>query len=228
MIVESVQTHVVQYGMEDQLILTALIDNETGQEAAYEDLYYWGTLNKFPVVEVFDKSVGDVVTEDRKNKEGYVLTWDRPGESPLKVKVKHDTFLALQKISHAATPKNILQAFLDGQERQVEEWGAESNGEIGAYVRRWSAEFQAQFGRALTYTAHMVRNAESRYTTRKDFAEFFNLPEHRDYAPAAFAMIDRKPKDMVSKTLWRVVKKITDSVTDRPAYVADEDDGDQE
>lgn len=228
MICESVQTHVVHYDTGDHLVLTALVNKDTGAEAPYEDLFYWGTLNKFKVVDIFDKTLGDTLSEDRKNKEGYVLTWDRgPSVPPLKVKVKHETFLALQKIAHAATPKNILEALSGDNPQVVEEWSSETNGEVGAYVRRWTAEFRGQYGHILNHAVQIVRAAEIRYSERKGFAEFFNVKENAFYAPLAFAMLDRKSKEQVAKITWKLVGRQVEGVTDAPVYAAEDDDGEE-
>lgn len=228
MIAESVQTHVVHYNTGDELVLTALINKETGAEAPYEDLYYWGTLNKFKVAEIFDKTVGDTLAEDRKNKEGYVLSWDRgPLSPPLKVKVKHETFLALQKIAHAATPKNILEALSGDNPQLVDDWSSETNGEVGAYVRRWTAEFRAQYGHILNNAIQLVRAGEMRHSERKLIANFFNTRENVFYAPLTFAMLDRKSKEQVAKTAWKLVAKQVTGVTDAPVYVAEDDDGEE-
>lgn len=205
MIAESVQRHVVHYGAEDHLVLTALINNETGEEAAYEDLYYWGTLNDIAVVDIYDKTVTTVISEDRSNKEGYVLNWPRPGHTPLKVKVKHDTFLALQKIAHSASPKNILQAMTEGKDDQVDEWSKETNGEIGAYVRRMANKYREMYGNVLMQSVHIVSNAEMRFKSRKEIADFFNSKQHKEFAPVAFAMLDRRSPPDVSKIVWKLV-----------------------
>ena len=203
MICQEVQTHVVYYDTQDQLVLLALINNETGEEASYENLHYWGTLNEINVVDQYDKTLGTVLNEDRPNTEGYVISWPQAGREPLKIKIKHESFLALQKIVHTATPKTILQALYDGRENEIDKWMTTPSNELNQFVRGWFSRFTSTFGAIMVSASEILVNARLRCTTRKEVAEFFLNDENKFYSTVCFAMLDSKD---FKKAIWKVIK----------------------
>lgn len=208
MICQEVQTHVVRYTTEDQLVLLALINNETGEEASYESLHYWATLNELNVVDIYDKTLGTVLNEDRPGTEGYVLSWPCEGQTPLKIKIKHDSFLTLQKIVHNATPKTILEALIEGREGDVEAWMHTSSDDLNQFVRGWFSRFTSAYGNIMVDASQILINAKMRCTTRKEIAEVFLTEDHKYFAPVCFAMLDGKD---FKKTVWKMLKDILES-----------------
>jgi RNA ligase len=226
MICQEVQTHVVHYDSADHLALLALVYTETGEEMSYDLLCLWAAANHMPLVEKFNKSVGDVLAEDRPNKEGYVLSWPRTGTSPLKVKVKHETFLAMQKIAHAATPKNILDALCEGQDELIETWAASANPEIASFVRGHAARFRGKYMETLGIAAGMAQTALTRYGTRKEQAGFLTQDNgHRFYSVISFAILDSKSPKTIRDIVWKVTKTILEEeVSDTPIVGIDDED----
>lgn len=229
MICQEVQTHVVHYKEDDHLALTALVNIETGEELNYDSLCVWAAGNNVPVVEKFDKTVGDVLAEDRQNKEGYVLSWPRPGETPLKVKVKHETFLAMQKIAHAATPKAILGALCEGQDEQIDLWSASANPEIASFVQGHATRFRKKYLETLSIAAGMAQVARNKYGSRKDQAAYLTQDDgHRFYSGIAFALLDLKAPETIRKAVWKVAKiLLADELSDKPAVGVDEEDAEE-
>lgn len=225
MICQSVQRHVVSYDIPDQLILLALINNETGEEMDYNEVYHYAYLNGLKTADIYSKTVGDVLNEDRENKEGYVLSYPRPGKTPLKLKVKHETFLKLQKIVHAATPKSIMEALVDGNRDLIETWIKSASPELSSFVEDWTARIIEVYGRILNNSNKLVQNARLRNYERKECAQFFLLEENKDYAAVCFALLDRKdPKPIV----WKLVKEVFQDELHRPVMgdpEGDDDDG---
>jgi len=226
MICQEVQTHVVHYSETDHLALLAMVNIETGEEMDYDNLSVWAAGNSIPVVEKFDKSVGDVLAEDRPNKEGYVLSWPRPGTSPLKVKVKHETFLAMQKIAHAATPKSILDALCEGQDELIATWTASANPEIASFVQGHASRFRGKYMETLGIAAGMAQTARMRYGTRKDQAEFLTQDNgHRFYSGIAFALLDSKAPETIRKAVWKVTRTLLEEeLSDEPVVGIDDED----
>lgn len=205
MICQGVQRHVVSYDIPDQLILLALINNETGEEADYNTVYHYAYLNGMKTAEIFNKTLGDVLNEDRHNKEGYVLSYRRPGQAPLKIKVKHETFLKLQKIVHAATPKSILEALTEGNAELIQTWIDSASPDLSSFVSKWSTTLINAYGRVSLAAKNLVVNARLRDYTKKEAAEFFLLRENKTLAPICFAMWDGKDTKPV---IWKLVEKI--------------------
>ncbi len=225
MICQSVQRHVVFYDMPDQLILLALINTETGEEASYDEVYYYAGLNGLKAADLFAKSVGDVIEEDRENKEGYVLSWPRAGQTPLKIKVKHETFLKLQKIVHAATPKAVLEALMDRDFTTIETWKASAAPELAEFVERWSNALCESYGRILAKAKRIVdAGLMSHQGNRKEIAAYFLQPDNRYYSKICFTMLDGKDP---SRPAWALVQdEFKDELT-RPVMGDPYDDADE-
>lgn len=217
MICQAIQTHVVLYDIPDQLILTALINNETGEELDYNTLYHYAKLNGLNVVEIYnfqnDDSVRAALKQDRPNKEGYVASWPRLGQPPLKVKFKHQTFLKLQKIVHAATPKKILEALTNKDYEVLQTWEDGLSFELAEYVRGWRDKFTEAYSRVLLFSKTTTQHLLERYQTRKQMASFIFSPlkpDTKKYSSVIFAMLDGQEKlernlENVSKAAWKIV-----------------------
>lgn len=203
MICQSVQYHVVHYSLADQLVLIGLINNETGEELFESALQYWGDKNKIATATHYFKSVGQVLQEDRPNTEGYVLSWYRQGQTPLKVKVKHETFLELQKIAHAATPKYIFEALKEERLDDLFKWQNTVNEELNHRVRDLVSKLQGRYGEILTSSMSALYHARMRYVSRKDIAEYLINAEGVEES-VVFAMLDSKDHKQV---IWRIIEK---------------------
>jgi RNA ligase len=199
---EQVQHHVVHYGGPGKLVLTALINNDTGEEAGYNRLYYWAKRNGTEVVDIYGKTIADVTTEDRPNHEGYVLSYPVSGAPPLKVKIKHENFLAMQKIIHSATPRAILDALENNRHDQITAWVKGVPGPVTDWIQDWVDRFSMAHNRAASEAFLQYIKTGAAVNTRKEFAEIVikTVPK---LAPICFAMLDRKNYD---KQVWRVVR----------------------
>lgn len=230
MICQSVQRHVVYYEEPDHLVLLALIKNDTGEELAYNEVYHYAFLNGIRAVDIFHKgSAATYAAEDRDNKEGYVLSWGRPGQPPLKVKVKHQTFLKLQKIVHSATPKAILEAYMNREYDLVRSWEESASPELGAFVKEWSGKFTAMYGRLLNSAKTVVDSAQMQFDNRKDVAAYFLNDENKEYSGLLFAMYDSRDPDKstdYTKPAWKLVEKQYEEELNRPVMGDPDDDGD--
>ena len=73
-----------------------------------------------------------------------MLSWPRAGQPPLKIKVKHPSFLDLQKVVHAATPKAILDALRNGNVNLLNTWIGQTNDQLGQWVQSLGRQVQRQ------------------------------------------------------------------------------------
>lgn len=221
-IAESVQHHVVHYNGREELVLIAIINNETGEELSQSLLRSWAACNGIRYAETYDKkSLGDVLNEDRKNAEGYVLSWPRIAAPPLKVKVKHPSFLDLQKVVHAATPKAILEALMAGNIDLLNTWIGQTNDQLGQWVQGWVVKFNFKYGNILLKSKLTVDTGLSRYETRKEFAEYIlgesKTKEHTN-ASVCFAMLDKKDHKPL---IWKAVEDFFDGELSQPFALID-------
>jgi RNA ligase len=149
MIAEEVNHHVVHYGLEASgLYLIALINNETGEELNAVSRCLWADVNGIPYIPLETISIEQALAENEKNAEGYIFAWDRPGTTPLRVKVKFADFLALQRLVHHTGPKEILdylrrpelRCYLDEALDPVR-----SHPEFIKYTEKWIERFKSAY-----------------------------------------------------------------------------------
>lgn len=207
-IAESVQHHVVHYGGLEQLVLITLVNNDTGEEMTWKEVASLALQNGFTVVDEYPKkSLGDVINEDRKNREGYVLSWPVAGKPPLKIKVKHESFLALQKIVHAATPKAILEALSSKNVDVLNTWIGQTNDQLGMWVKEWVTKFNFRYANILLKCKLTTNTALSKCETRKEFAEYVNAEASKFdfvYPSVCFAMLDDRDHQRI---IWKFVEQ---------------------
>ncbi len=228
MICQCVQRHVVSYNVPDQLVLLALINNETGEELSYNELYHWGYLNGLKVADIYNKNLTDAIEDDRENKEGYVLSYPRVGQAPLKIKVKHATFLKLQKIVHAATPKTIYEALSNKQYTAIETWLTGSPEDLQQQISDVIADLNQKYWNILSLAIETLLIGKRDEPTRRGFAEYVHsTPETKRVAPVVFAMVDDKPH---THLIWKIIGQELEPEYSKPftgyGFDNEEDDGD--
>jgi tRNA splicing ligase len=141
-ICQEIQPHVIKYP-EDGLFLIGLIKLDTGEEISWDELYSYGFKNRINIPSQVHNHVDYLFEMDSSEFEGVVLTYDRPGQSPFKVKVKFPTFLKNRKEFYAEL------------KRQEDP--------------RKSEDYLIIF----TEASNLLRDALAVCTTRKEFADFF-------------------------------------------------------
>lgn len=217
MICQDVQTHVIRYGKESEgLYLLALIKNSTGEELGIHELETLGRDYRIPVVEHaywhgLESSAHETLTTKNSSYEGYVLSWPRPGQTPLRVKMKTIPFLRLQRLLHHTRPKHILEALRDPAFRpQLDEWLSEQEApQFVEFVKHWKDKLETSFKEIQAQVCLMygtVMGELGAGATRKDYALRFK--EH-PYAPVLFAMLPAKDKQPeYGPIIWKMLEPL--------------------
>jgi RNA ligase len=159
-ICQEIQPHVIKYE-KDGLVLLSFVKITTGEELDRKSLELYADRNSLK--EAFLSTcptLEDALTGDTDVFEGYVATYNLPGQAPFKLKIKFPTFLKNRK------------AFYEEQRLKAEPAKTDKYVEI--------------FNHAST----ILRDALVSCTTRKEFAEFFNTEENKKYSQICFAMMD--------------------------------------
>lgn len=134
---------VVDYPFEG-LVLLGCVNNETGEELPYDELQsVWAKIAGYSadnrpwirLVKSHRMSVDDCLISDKKNFEGFVLTYPRPGTWPVKVKVKLDDYRRLHKLITGVTPQQIWKALHD----PMAPW---LDGQIPDHFREWAMKWR--------------------------------------------------------------------------------------
>lgn len=196
---ESVQHHVVHYG-KDRLVLLALINIETGFESALDRPY--ALRNHLEYVDEPPIGLDAAINADGPNIEGFVATWHRPGQPPLKVKIKHPTFLKYQKILHKASPKTVLELLKMGDQGTIDNWVTSAPKHIAVVIDQWQGMFKNTYEHLRSMSASILTEALKTCTTRKEFAFFFLEEQNKFFAPVCFAMLDEHKHQEV---IWKII-----------------------
>ena len=196
---------VLDYGKTDDIILLAVIDNETGEEY---DIYDDRVNPGFRPVQEHEEFDGKTFRQLQKmnvnNEEGYVLRY----ENGFRVKVKFKEYVRLHALITNVTPKRIWENLMNGDslEELIDSIPDESFDWIKDEISRLKKEYNDTEVLAInTYN----KLEEELFGTpfrvhRKRFAQtVFENKETARIAHVLFAMLDGKEH---SKIIWSLLK----------------------
>jgi T4 RnlA family RNA ligase len=195
---------VVNYGALEDVILTAIIDTQTGENLPLTDV-------GFPIVkeyknitftdDAFDKECKNktcflctLKDLEEANREGFVIQY----KSGLRYKVKFEDYMRIHRIVTQVSNINIWEylaakmpfdEMLDRVPDEFYDWVKATSEDLKAQFEAIAAECQADF----------KANAEN-FETRKEAAAYFLTCR---YPSVLFKMLDGKPYDDV---IWKLIR----------------------
>ena len=176
---------VIDYGLTEDLILLAVIDNETGLDEPLQDL-------GLPIVKRYD-GINDLhilKTLEQDNKEGFVVKFS----SGFRVKVKFEEYVRLHRILTQISSKNIWEYLSTNQ--PFEQILERVPDEFYDWVKKVSGEILSQYQMIEDYCKAHFKILPS----RKETALYFQTLQH---SSVLFAMLDGKD---YSSIIWKKVK----------------------
>jgi hypothetical protein len=123
----------------------------------------------------------------------------------LKVKVKHEEFLKLQRIAHYTTPQVVYEYCRDGRTDLIDEAIKYASPWLSSQVKEWVTNYQDAHDSLTTEARRLVKEALHMFTERKEFARYFNLHANVYYAPICFNILDEKDYKV---TAWKLVEPV--------------------
>ena len=213
---------VIDYKERQELVLLAVIDNETGQEYSTESLESVATKLGFNTPLNFQLTLEQAraasLGDGKCDEEGYVLTWYRDGVPPFRLKMKFIEYLRLHRIVTGVSPKRIWEVLATEQSSELQEYLNHSTPWFAAFAKKWVKAMQAEYDR-LHGEAHTrfqcaqimlkddsQRNWDTPHSIRKAYAERFTTPENKQYSSILFAMLDGK---QIAPVIWKMVRRMT-------------------
>jgi len=173
-ICQEVQPHVIKYA-QDHLVLLSFVKVETGEELDIPSSNEYALKNELGRAWIYtNHTLANALTDDYSDFEGYVATYNRPGQTPLKLKIKFPTFLKNRKAFY--------------EELRLKEKPQDTD----------------KYAELFTEASTMLRDALVSCTTRKEFAEFFQksnpkltpvcfaMMDERDHKKVIWRIIDRQ------------------------------------
>jgi len=202
---------VVKYNFSG-LVLLALVNIETGEEAERSMLEHYADINEMRVVEQFHRPLAECVDEDDPNEEGYVAAWPRPGTTPLRVKIKYATYCTLHKLLTQTNAVTVWEMLRDGLDLTTltKDVPAEFRGWIDGLEKRFLGEFKAIENNALA--AMLAYPGEKNITDPADKKAFalYVTGNHKAVAPIMFAMVEGKKYEPI---IWKQIRPRSDEKT---------------
>jgi RNA ligase len=209
---------VVNYDFEG-LVLLALVNNETGEEADRATTKIIADKMGVRLAPIHNISWKDARSKsldaDTQNFEGYVLVWRRFGMTPFRLKVKYVDYLRLHRMVSGVSAKAIYRALSDpAYKGELNEWVNESTPWFSKFVNKWvrglttrhdEIEHRAKIVFENVKQQALDAAAEGTLWTRKQWAECF-IDGNKDIAGVLFAMLDGKDEQQV---IWKQVKPLT-------------------
>ena len=242
MIAEELEHHVVHYGKEASgLYLIALVNNETGEEMDNAGRYHWAGLNEVPCIPLETIALAGALAANEKNAEGYVLSWPRFGQTPVRVKVKFPEFLRLQKLVHNIGPKEILdymrkpelKCYLD------EVLDPERSHEVFIeYTKKWMSLFQADFNRVGIECNYILTDLNKTLTLESPRKVWAEQIRQCKYPAIMFAQLDyelatmradwtaeknNQHKARIADLIWKQVEPLAEQVDDVRSIITQEE-----
>ena len=242
MIAEELEHHVVHYGKEASgLYLIALVNNETGEEMDNAGRYHWAGLNEVPCIPLETIALAGALAANEKNAEGYVLSWPRFGQTPVRVKVKFPEFLRLQKLVHNIGPKEILdymrkpelKCYLD------EVLDPERSHEVFIeYTKKWMSLFQADFNRVGIECNYILTDLNKTLTLESPRKVWAEQIRQCKYPAIMFAQLDyelatmradwtaeknNQHKARIADLIWKQVEPLAEKFDDVRSIITQEE-----
>lgn len=197
-IISKITKIVVDYPYES-LVLLGCVNTTTGEELPYDKLKeIWANIAIYSadkpwirIVKAHHMTIKDCMLEEKKNFEGYILTYSRPGTWPIKVKVKLEPYKQLHRLITGVTPQQIWKAIHD----PMAPWFAQEVPEsFRLWARSWRDKLYGEFDHK--YKRTLVANDDStlahlKFSDRGAYVARLKK-EWPDVASAALALADGK------------------------------------
>ena len=199
---------VLKYSKEE-LVLLARIDKETGAECNHEVTREVGIRHGFSVArQIRNKNIHDLLKENKKNEEGYVVTYSRGDNAPpLKVKIKFEDYCRIHKVVTDMNPRSVWEILKSG--KGVAEIVEGYPDHFGKWVRHWEGKLLQQYAdlQRTIYGIYNERpevfdNGDTRQY-RKDCALYFQSFNRPELTGAFFLLLDGKDP---SEKLWDLIE----------------------
>lgn len=169
---------VVNYGSKEDLVCIAVYDKDTLEEKSLDVVHKFITK-----VQQHKINLEDILLQDRRNKEGYVLKYS----NGFRVKLKHKEYCILHRLKADVTSSNIWKLMCDGhslEEIQVY-FGDE---EFWDFIEKEYYKIEEQVQTALDECKEVALNLKG---SRKEVAQWVNLNVEESKKAAIFCLIDQ-------------------------------------
>lgn len=176
---------VINYGHQEELVLLAIVDNETGVESPLVDM-------GFPIVKRYDglndlEAIRQLQIQD---KEGFIIRFD----NGFRIKIKFDEYVRLHRIITQVSSKTIWENLRDNQ--SMDELLDQVPDEFFTWVGTTIDDFWEEYRKIEAEAVAEYKELEDRKTT----ALYFQSCKH---AAILFKMYENRPYDAI---IWKMLR----------------------
>jgi RNA ligase len=189
---------VLDYGNERELVLLAVIDNETGNDVDEE---FYRLSKVFPIADYESKPVSfeSLKALDLENEEGYVLRF----ESGFRMKIKFEEYVRLHRLVTNITHRRLWKMLSEGED--LSELKENVPEEFEKYILDYQAEVFAQMSDVKSTTRALLKEiTKYNFKTQKEKALMVNdvcVDEYADYKGLVFHLMNRGEHNMGA--IWK-------------------------
>jgi RNA ligase len=189
------------------LIVLAMINKQTGAEMNHDSIVRIGQENGFRVVRQYKlKNLQDCLSENEKNREGYVVSYPiDSNKPPVKVKIKFADYVRLHKIVTGVSPKAIWELCSLGKKFDGLD---ECSDDFQKWANQWVEKLREDYGE-ISLKALQVYSRRPEFTSyiderayRAACAEYF-LKTAPEISNLLFSMLDGKNTKAM---IWKMIK----------------------
>ncbi|EDP98271.1 RNA ligase [Kordia algicida OT-1] len=175
---------IVDYGLEEKLVLLAITDTKTGKNEPLQDI-------GFPIPTRYNfSSLHELKNLNWKNQEGFVIQY----ENGFRVKIKFEDYIELHKIVTQVSSLTIWETLKT--EGKLTEWIENIPDEFYTWVRKVETELQTNFAKVEAIAKAEYKELES----DKETAAYFKTCQ---YPAILFAMKNNKKYDQI---IWKYIR----------------------
>jgi len=189
---------IVNYGDKKDLVLLAVINNETGAELSMDIIKTYG----FTIPKIYNKNTNELIeiakTLDANN-EGFVARY----LNGLRVKIKGDEYKRLHKLLTGVSAKSIWEMMRDGV--SLEPVIKDVPDEFYNWVKNIQTNLQVEFNKLKNDCKKIVAEAE-KIDNRKEQASLI-LEHDKKLSGACFSLLDGK-SERADYLIWKILKPV--------------------
>lgn len=178
---------VIDYGSEEQLVLLAIIDTQTGEEEPVAEI-------GFPIVKKYDglHDIDFIKNMQIEDKEGFIIRFN----SSFRIKVKFAEYVRLHKIITQVSSKTIWEYLKEG--RALDELLDKVPDEFYAWVKATVLKFKEEYESIESEAKAEFKVLEDRKTT----ALYYQTCKHPSIL---FRLFEDKPYNEI---IWKMIKPV--------------------
>jgi RNA ligase len=193
---------VVSYGDREELVLLAVIDNETGEEEPYICEIEGKRLNIPYIKHIEFENIEDIIEKTKSldgNQEGFVFHW--PAVNNHRVKIKGEEYVRLHRVITGFSNKSIWDALRTNAD--LSEMLERVPDEFYEWVKKTKSEL---FFRYLNIKLSVISAYKkiSKLETRKEQAIEI-MKSYKDISSCLFLMLDDKD---ISQQIWKMIRPV--------------------